>query len=120
MLNFPQLRTYVIPKCMLEGEMNHIAIAIIVARGGRLCSFVVFNSRWWDNLTLKHPSKACVSKPWSPGGAVERICSVNLWEELVLGRGCETHIPSSLGFCSLAGLLGKQQGQLAMGGNAEN
>lgn len=36
MLNRPQLRTYVIPKCMLEGEMNHVAIAIIVARGERL------------------------------------------------------------------------------------
>lgn len=57
MLNFSQLRTYVNLKCMLEGETNHIAIAIIVARGGRLCSFVFFNSRWWDTLTLKRPSK---------------------------------------------------------------
>lgn len=124
MLNLPQLRTYVIPKCMLEEEMNHVAIAIIVARGGRLCSFVFFSSRWWDTLTPKHPSKACVSKPWSLGGAVEQICRMYLWEELfwkqVLGRDCETHIPSSLGFCSLAGLLGEQQGQLVMGGNTEN
>lgn len=86
MLNLPQLRTYVIPKCMLEGETNHVAIAIIVARGGRLCSFVFFSSRWWDTLTPKHPSKACVSKPWSLGGAVEQICRMYLWEELCFGN----------------------------------